>query len=264
MRSGDAAKLMGWDTTRLSRIERGLYRISGDDVRDFCAKLGIDDMAGVQEVGEVADEPAGGGNGWWRAYDGRVSESLIDFVQLEARARSISTHHPVVVPGLLQTPGYVRELLGRTPVAIKPDHVEMLVSIRLARQEILTRTENPVELHALIPESAFLAEFHSGPSIMRDQLRKLLDVAALPNVRVQILPLNAHCWHGSNGAMTILGFRHPWVPVVSVDNPMGGTHSEEPEEIDFMERVFEASASAALPVDDSREIITKYLEGKTT
>lgn len=262
MRSGDAAKLMGWDTTKLSRIERGLYRIAGDDVRTFCGKLGIDDPDGIDEVAKVAEEPAGGGYGWWKAYEDRVSESLIDFVQLEARASKIRTYHPVVIPGLFQTPGYVRELLGRTPVSIKPDAVEMFVSVRLARQEILTRTENPVELQALVPESAFLAQFEAGPAIMREQLRKLLDLTDLPNITIQILPLTAHCWHGSNGAMTVLSFRHPWVPVVSVDNPMGGTHSEEADEIHFMERVFKASADAALPEKKSRDLISKYLEGK--
>ncbi|MGW3121372.1 helix-turn-helix domain-containing protein [Streptomyces sp. NPDC001107] len=261
VRSGDAARLMGWDTTKLSRIERGLYRISGDEVRDLCAKLGVDDEAGVNEVAKVAEEPVGGDHGWWKAYDGRASQSLLDFVQLEARASAVRMHHPIVIPGPLQTPGYVREIIGRSPAAITPDQVEILIAIRLARQEVLTRTENPVDFHALVPESAFHAKFESGPGIMRDQLRKLLDVSERPNVELQILPLSAHPTYGSNGATTILTFEHPWVPIVSVDNPLGGTHSEDPEQIDFMERIFNAVANVALPADRSRDLITEYLEG---
>ncbi|MGW3199226.1 helix-turn-helix domain-containing protein [Streptomyces sp. NPDC001118] len=261
MKSGDAARLMNWDTTRLSRIERGLYRISGSDVRSFCKELGIEDEAGVSEVAKVAEEPVGGDHGWWKAYDGRASESLLDFVQLEARATSVRMHHPVVIPGPLQTPGYMREIIGRSPAAITPDQVEILVAIRLARQEILARTENPVDFHALVPESAFHAKFETGPDIMRDQLRRLLDVSARPNVKLQIIPLTAHPTYGSNGATTILTFQHPWVPVVSVDNPLGGTHSEDPAQIDRMERVFNAAADIALPVGKSRDLITEYLEG---
>ncbi|MCX4682218.1 helix-turn-helix domain-containing protein [Streptomyces sp. NBC_01433] len=264
MRSGEAAKLMpGWDTTKLSRIERGLYRISGDEVRDLCAKLGVDDAEGINEVAKVAEEPAGGDHGWWKAYESRVSQPLVDFVQLEARARKISTHHPVVVPGLLQTPGYVREIIGGMPVSVSPERAEMLVSIRLSRQEVLTRKDNPVQLHALVPESAFHAHFEAGPGIMRDQLRKLIDASNQPNVDLQVIPLNAHPAYGSNGATTTLNFGHPWVPVVSVDNPMGGTHSEDPEEIAYMENVFALAAAIALPVDESRDLITTYLEGQS-
>lgn len=255
---------MGWDTTKLSRIERGLYRISGEDVRTFCGKLGIDDPQGVDEVAKVAEEPAGGGTGWWKAYEERVSQSLLDFVQLEARANAISLHHPVVIPGPLQTPGYAREIIGGVPTSVSPELVEILVSIRLARQELLTRTNAPVELHALVPESAFHARFASGVGIMRDQLRKLLDVSQQKNVRLQVLPLTSHPTYGSNGATTVLTFAHPWVPVVSVDNPLGGTHSEDPDEITFMKGVFEKAADAALPVTKSRELITKYLRGKPT
>ncbi|MFI1108465.1 MULTISPECIES: helix-turn-helix domain-containing protein [Streptomyces] len=263
LKSGEAAKLMpGWDTTKLSRIERGLYRISGDDVRTFTAKLGVEDPEGVEEVASVAEEPAGGAHGWWKAYDSRVSEPLIDFVQLESRASKIRMHHPVVIPGLLQTPGYLREIIGGPSAAISPEQAEILVSIRLARQEVLTRTDNPVEFHALVPESAFHATIESGPGVMKDQLRKLLDVSERPNVRLQILPLTAHPSHGSNGATTILTFSHPWVPVVSIDNPLGGTHSEDPVEIGYMERIFTAAADTALPVDESRDLITEYLEGK--
>ncbi|HBF84501.1 MAG TPA: XRE family transcriptional regulator [Streptomyces sp.] len=256
MKSGDAAKLMSWDTTRLSRIERGTYRISGKEVRDLCAKLEVDDPAGIEEVARVAEEPLG--EGWWAAYAGRIGQNYLDFIELEADAESLQIQHPVIIPGLLQSPGYVREMITRAPTAVSPAHAEMLVSIRLARQAVLSKA---AKLHALVPESALHAKFESGPAIMRDQIRKLLDVSEMPNVELQLIPLTTHPTYGSNGAITLLSFKHPWAKVASVDNPMGGNHTDDTQQVSFLEKEFEAIAGIALPVDKSRDLLNEYLEG---
>lgn len=256
MKSGDAAKLMGWDTTRLSRIERGTYRISGEEVRKFCAKLEVDDPAGIEEVARVADEPMG--EGWWAAYTNRIGQNYLDFIELEADSETLQIQHPVIVPGLLQSPGYVREMITRAPTAVSPAHAETLVAIRMSRQAVLSRA---TKLHALVPESALHAKFQSGPAIMRDQIRKLLDASEMSNVELQLIPLTTHPTYGSNGAITVLSYKHPWAKVASVDNPMGGNHTDEVEPVSFLEKEFAAIAEIALPVDKSRDLLNEYLEG---
>ena len=257
MPSGDVARAMGWSGPRFSRVERGYYRIGRDEVYDLCAKLDIDDPEGVKEVARVAEEPIG--TGWWSAYASKIGQNYLDFIELESEAKTIRIHHPVVIPGPIQSAGYAREILTRAAIR-KEDRGEMLVSIRLARQEILAR-EEPVQFHALVPEPALHARFDSGPGIMTDQLRKLLDVAKMPNVKLQVVPLTAHPAFVTKGPMTLLTFRHPWAPVASVDNPMGGSHTEEAEQIQFLEAEFDAIGSIALPVDESRDLISEYLEG---
>ncbi|MCC2275444.1 helix-turn-helix domain-containing protein [Streptomyces sp. ET3-23] len=259
MPSGDIARAMGWSQARFSRVERGYYRITREEVYSLCAKLGVDDPDGVEEVARVAEEPTG--TGWWAPYAGRIGQNYMDFIELEAEAETIRVQHPVIIPGPLQSPGYVREMIARAPTAVSAERAELLVSIRMARQEILARTEKPVKVHALVPESSFHAQFESGPAIMRDQLRRLLDVSDMPNVTVQIVPLTAHPTYGANGAMTLLTFRQPWTMVASIDNPMGGTHTEDPDQVEFLEREFDGIASIALPVDESRDLVSKYLEG---
>lgn len=251
MPSGDAARAMGWRQDRFSRVERGYYRVTRDEVYALCSKLGIEDSAAVDEVARVAEEPAG--TGWWASYAPKVGEAYLDFVELEAEAQTIRIQHPKVVPGLVQSPGYVREMHS----SARSNDPESLIAIRLARQEVLSRAK----FHGLIPESAFHARFDSGPGLMRDQLRKLIDASEMPNVTLQIVPLTAHPSYGSNGAMTILTFRHPWTPVASVDNPMGGSHTYDPEQVAYLEAEFDNIASAALPVDKSRDLLNEYLEG---
>ncbi|QKZ20327.1 helix-turn-helix domain-containing protein [Streptomyces chartreusis] len=251
MPSGDAARAMGWSQPRFSRVERGYYRIGRAEVIDLCAKIGVDDPEAVEEVARVAEEPTG--TGWWASYADKASEAYLDFVELEAEATSIRTVHPKVIPGLVQSPRYVREM----HTSARSNNPESLIALRLARQEVLSRAQ----FHGLIPESAFHAEFESSPGLMKDQLRKLIDAAEMENVTLQILPLKAHPSVGSNGAMTILTFRHPWTPVASIDNPMGGSHTYDPAQVAYLEAEFENIASSALPVDQSRDLLSEYLEG---
>ena len=260
MPSGEAAKLMGMPGSRWSRVERGYYRCSRAEVYKLCEKLGIDDPDGVEEVARAAEEPTGAG--WWAPYVGRIGQRLLDFIELESEATEIYIHHPVIIPAPLQIPGYIREMIYRAPITTSTAQAESLVAVRIARQEILTRTDQPVKFQALVPESAFHAAFDSGPAIMRDQLRRLLDVSDLPNVRLRIIPLTAHPTYGAGGAITLMKFRHPWAPVVSVDNLMGGTHTEEPEPVNILEKGFTGIASIALPADESRDLLKNYLEGQ--
>lgn len=255
--AAQAAKQLGTDTGRISRLERGVYRFSTEEIRTLASMYGVADSEGIEEVVRAAEEPTDAG--WWTPYANRLAESYRDFIELEADARTLRLHNPVIIPGLLQSPGYVREMLTKGPTAVSRTEAEMLVNVRLARQEILTRDHDPVAVHALLPESAFHPVL--APLVMRDQLQRLLDLAALPQVTVQIIPLTAHPSFGSNGAMTLMTYRNPWVPVASVDNAMGGTHTEEPDKFEFLEKDFRGIVDVALSAEQSREVITEHLEG---
>ncbi|MFJ4697275.1 MULTISPECIES: helix-turn-helix transcriptional regulator [unclassified Streptomyces] len=254
MKSGDAAKMMGWDITRLSRIERGTYRVSSEEVRAFAAKLGVDDPEGVEEVALAAEEPAGAG--WWVPYTGHVQADLLDFVQMEAEADVIRVQHHAVVPGLLQSPAYIREIIGYQSTA-NSQTLGMMLNLRLARQSVLGKLKR---LHAVVPEAALYPKFDQDPGIMRDQMRRLIDATEMPNIDIQVLPLTSHPRYGSNGAITTLSFKHPWAPVASVDGPTGGAHTEEAEMVAFLAGEFEKIAQAALPYDESRVLLREHLE----
>ncbi|MFJ1662429.1 helix-turn-helix domain-containing protein [Streptomyces anthocyanicus] len=255
-KAGDIAKQMQWDGTRLSRILKGTYRISADDIRKLADIVGVDDPEAVEEVVRAAKEPLN--SAWWKPYAGSIGQNYLDFIELESDARELQIHHPAILPGLLQSPGYVREMITRAPTAVSPEHAEILVAIRQARQVVLNKVRR---LHALVPESALHATFESGPALMRDQILRLLDLSAMPNVELQLIPLTAHPTYGSNGAITIMSFKHPWAKVASTDSPMGGNHTEDAQQVGFLEKDFAAIAGIARPVDQSRDVLHQYLEG---
>ena len=132
--------------------------------------------------------------GWWEAYSDVLTEGHLAFIGLEAEATSILEWQINVVPGLLQTEQYAREVLsGYHEVAtISPRAIQRRLETRLTRQQLLTRDE-PLEYVALLDESVLYRQ-RGDRSVMRAQLQRLADVAELPNVTIRILPLKRN--HG--------------------------------------------------------------------
>lgn len=256
---GAAAKRLGWDSTRQGRIERGIYRVPEGDVRKMLEAYGIQgDEEAVRELAAASNEPPGAG--WWASYVGQISDALLDFIVLESKAQKIQVQNPAIIPGQLQAPGYVREIMANAVHPHNRERSNLLSAIRMARQEVLHRPGNPAHLHALIPEAALLHRFPNAPGVMKEQLRKLADDAGQPNITIQIIPVEAPAYAAANQAMTILNFRHPWPTLVSIDSSVGGSLLDEPAEVNYLSVVFEKIAETALPADESRGRINTHLE----
>jgi hypothetical protein len=256
---GAAAKRLGWDSTRQGRIERGIYRVPEGDVRKMLEAYGIQgDEEAVRELAAASNEPPGAG--WWASYVGHISDSLLDFIVLESKAAKIQVQHPAIIPGLLQAPGYVREIMTNPLHPDNRERSDMLSAIRMARQAVLHRPGDPVHLHALISEAALLHRFPAAPRVMKEQLGRLADAAGQPNITIQIVPVDVPAYTAANQAMTILNFRHPWPTAVSIDSALGGNILDESAEVNYLSVVFEKIAEVALPADESRDRINAHLE----
>lgn len=106
-----------------------------------------------------------------------------------------------MVPGLLQTPEYVRAILETHP-DVTDGVVNERLAGRLSRQEVLARDDPPPPVVcALIDQAALMWEI-GGPSVMRDQLAHLAAVSRRPNITVQIIP-NTGAHPGLLGAFTV-------------------------------------------------------------
>ncbi|NED87347.1 XRE family transcriptional regulator, partial [Streptomyces sp. SID11233] len=79
-----------------------------------------------------------GKRGWWRPYGDVVTDSYRDFLDLEADAELEQVTAPGLIPGLLQTGGYAREIIAATGLTLAQDEVHALAELRRARQAILT------------------------------------------------------------------------------------------------------------------------------
>ena len=74
---------------------------------------------------------------WWDDYADVLAPEYLEFIGLEAEAVSIAAWHSDVVPGLLQTEDYARQIsLGyQSVIPTPPSAIEQRVRVRMTRQE---------------------------------------------------------------------------------------------------------------------------------
>ncbi|MEV6421732.1 helix-turn-helix transcriptional regulator [Streptomyces sp. NPDC051662] len=258
MTLADAAKTLDWENTRLSRVETGQYQIKAEDVSRLLRTYGITEPDTIAEVTRVIDS---GHRAWWEAYADILPRTYADVIALESEAVTIRAYFPQLIPAVLQTPAYAHAIISSSPRAETQKTASALVQVRQARKEILTRTTGATVLHTVIDESALYPRAGSTSDLMRDQLLSLLDVAERENITIRIMPLDAPVHSGLTSNMTIMDFRHPWPSLALVDHTRGGVFLEEPEDVAAFAEVFDAVYEAALPVDESRDVIKKYSKG---
>ena len=195
----EAAKRLGWDPSKVARLERYRWKLpSARDVGDMLDLYGVTGEGERQELLTLAKEARQ--RGWWEAYSDVFTSSLPDF---EAGASAIRTYEALLVPGLLQTAAYARAvwLAGRV---LEEAAVDRQVQGRIARQQILDR-DDPVRLVTLIDEAALL-KLVGGPEVMAEQIRHLIAMAARPEITIRVVPNSVGAHAGLNGSFAILDF----------------------------------------------------------
>jgi hypothetical protein len=193
--------------------------------------------------------------GWWHSYADVLPEGFEVYVDLEAEASSIRTFQAQLVPGLLQTEQYAREVLSAWWVTVEPEEIDRRLAVRLKRQELNTRRERPLQYWAILDE-AVLRRPVGGPAVMRDQLNRLAESSAQTNVTLQILPNAVGAHIAMLGAFVLLSFPEATDPdVVYLDTDTSSFYLERPEEIDRYTLVFDHLRATALPVQESVTLI---------
>ncbi|MER6101493.1 helix-turn-helix transcriptional regulator [Streptomyces sp. NPDC001832] len=125
-----------------------------------------------------------------------------NFALIEAEVASRFSYDPLLVPGLLQTEAYARAVFAGHCPPLSEEIVDQHTEARLARQKLLTR--NPLaELSFIICEEA-LRNPVSSEEVMRGQWQRLLEVGAMRNVEVQVMPAAPGFHAGLNGPFVVL------------------------------------------------------------
>ncbi|WP_158882752.1 helix-turn-helix domain-containing protein [Amycolatopsis anabasis] len=236
--------------SKISRIETGHVGVTPRDVRDLLELYGItgEEREALVQLAREARK-----RGWWHAYNDLFTGA---FVGLEADASSLRAFQALLVPGLLQTERYMRAVFR----AMRPDaddtEVQRRVDARLARQELLT-DPSPPQYWAVMDE-AVLHRMVGGPEVMSEQFARILAIAKLPHVTIQVVPFGAGAHPGMEGPFLILSFPEPADPdVVYVDNTPSGLYLEMPPEIRRYSMMYDHLRAAALRPDDSLGLIAE-------
>ncbi|MER5546477.1 helix-turn-helix domain-containing protein [Streptomyces sp. NPDC001233] len=265
MQTNAAAAAIGWDPSKINRIENAKAHLPIKDVAPLLEVYGVTDSAVVTALEALSRDA--NKTGWWASYGDLPETAYREYIGLEEDAESTRVYTPGLIPGLLQIGQYAREIIRATAITRTEDEVNALVEMRKKRQAILTDTSRPggpLDLWAVIHESTLYYKSASYPHLMRDQLRHLLDMAQLPNVRIQVMPILANPHPGMVGPFHVVRFPQPWPTVINLENLRGGNFAEGTDDVKVYEAAYELIQAAALPVDESREKIKKIMEEHTS
>ncbi|MEW1775262.1 helix-turn-helix transcriptional regulator [Streptomyces sp. NPDC086777] len=259
--SGEAARLVGWHQSKVSRIETGASGVKPADVRLLLDAYGVVEGQ-LRELLLVlaGSEDTAGRHHWWHAYRGVLPPAYRDFISLESQAGTMRTLETLVVPGLLQTPEYARAVTRAAMDGRADDSLDTLVEVRLARQDVL-RNDPPLELSAVLDEAVLRREV-GGPGVMARQLQRLMEAARLPQVRLQVLPFAAGAHIGITGPFVIFSFPSTSdLDVVVIDQLTSSLYLERKEDLQAYTEAFDTLRIHALSPEDSLDYIAAIADG---
>lgn len=255
----EVASQLEWSASTLFRVETGRSRPQPGNVRVLLELYGVTgpERAGLIQLARDARKP-----GWWQSFRDVLPNPYEVYIGLEAGAATIRNFEPLLVPGLLQTEAYARELNRNGPLELDPDEVDARVEVRTARQRILARGDRP-RVWAIIDEAVIHRQV-GGPAVMREQLRHLIGAADQGKTTVQVVPYRAGAHAGTAGPFVILEFQELTDPaMVYLETLAGDIYIEEAPDVNRYTIAFERLLAAALHPDESVRLIEQAASAMT-
>ena len=181
------ADQLGWSQSKVSKLENGKQTPTSADLVAWAEASGY-----PQATAELTGRLRGLETQYrsWRRQLAGGYRAVQEAHWAQARKTRIRrSFDPTLVPGLLQTADYARDVLTRyAAIHSAPRDIEAAVRARMGRQDILS--DQSRAFHFLVWEGALRAR-PCSPADLSAQLDRLATRLAPGNVRVGILPFEA-------------------------------------------------------------------------
>ncbi|MEV8400755.1 helix-turn-helix domain-containing protein [Streptomyces niveus] len=177
------------------------------------------------------------------------------YMALEAEATSLWHFAVSVLPGLLQTEGYARELLAAG--GLKGAELVQQVEARMGRRELLEGEHAP-PFRTILSESVLRTPLRDVGA-WRCQLQYLTEVSERGEVTVQLVPFSAGL-HGLTNA-DVMFLRLPEGRTVAyAENGYRGELIEETAPVERLQLTYDSVRDLALSPAESRKFFLRILE----
>lgn len=252
----DYAHALGWQQSRVSRIETGKQTVTDSDVITWCQTADVPESvtsALLDELREIKIEAAS----WRRQLSTGHAPRATQVRTTEADTTTIRAFELALLPGLVQTPDYARHVLlshARLHDSSTVD-IDESVRLRMDRQHVLYDSGRATEL--LLTESAL--RYPVGPpAVMAAQLDRLLTVCGLGAVRFGIIPLGV--------TMPVIPMNGFWIlddNKVVVETTDSEVTAEDPADILLYNRVMDELWTVAVEGNDARALLLRLARSYT-
>ena len=256
--TGDqAAELLGWSGSKVSRIETHRIGVKPADLRKLLDLYQVEPVHREQILALLHESAA---SSWLESATAGFPADYATYLYAEAEADAVWIWDPQIVPGLIQTDAYARHVLAGYQEMFKlpPGDAERRIRIRRRRQSQLFDRHPPLSLSVVVDESTLYRRF-GDHAVMRAQLLRLEELASLPNVTLRVLPLTGAHPIGT-GSFSYLHFDpvHDMLlgDMVEVEHLTGAYYLEDDEQVFRYRVTFESLTATAADKDRSRAMIS--------
>ena len=239
----EAGRRAGFSQAKVSRIERGRTIATPADVEVLTRAYGADEDTRLRLVGLAEDV---------RAENRRVvmvRNKAADFqeriARIEATAKEIGDFTPAVVPGLLQTEAYMRELAA--PAGLDEDTLERWVVARLNRQRLL---DDPRRRFTVIVTAGALGWRAETPAERAAQVDHIIERSMLPHARIGVIP-----WGARATRFPLHGWGIYDRKLVMVGTMNATAVLSEPSDVGIYTELFDELTTAARFGEEGREVL---------
>lgn len=176
------------------------------------------------------------------------------WARLETTAITLYTYECRLIPGLLQTEAYARQLFTDRLPSLDDEQIEAQWTARAERQRLLR--ERPNTAFSFILEEHLFLRRTGGVEVTRELIDHVLEVSALRNVEVQIMPLVLESHAGMAGPLQQLETPdNKWYAYNEAQS--GGLFFSDPKEISVLQRRYARMRSQALTLQDSVSLLER-------
>lgn len=248
MASGKEAKAVArsalMSPSKLSKIENAKLAAGAADIERILTAIGVSDEVKA-EYTEAARVSATEATAWRLLKRMGVHKGQQAAKALETQMSTLRLFQPALVPGLLQTPEYIRAILQRHNLG--EDALTRTINGRLERQAVLY--DNKKSLRFIITEPVLRWRI-VPPQMMAAQLDRIVSISRLSHVDIRVVPLRVQQRDIANHAFVIRDDR-----MVTIETVHAEVVVTDPRDVELYVEKFEGFERMALSGDGMRSFI---------
>ncbi|MFI1017628.1 helix-turn-helix domain-containing protein [Streptomyces sp. NPDC020965] len=236
--------------SKLSKIENAKLTPSTTDVERILTAIGVS-PAVKEEYAEAARAAATETTAWRLLKRIGVHKGQQTVKALEAQMSVLRLFQPAMVPGLLQTPEYIRAVLQRHKLT--EDSLTRTMAGRLDRQEVLY--DGTKSLHFILTEPVLRWQI-VPPHMMAAQLDRIVSVSRLPHVDIRVVPIGVRQHDIANHSFVIRDDR-----MVTIETVHAEVVVTDPKDVDLYIKKFDGFERVALSGIEMRNMVDGIRDG---
>jgi transcriptional regulator with XRE-family HTH domain len=251
---GDIAKSLDWSLSKLQRIEAGENSISTTDLQALLGQLKVTDPAVISTL--VAQAKAARGRSRWDQprYRDQLTPATKALLEFEAAAKLIRNFQTVIIPGLLQTPDFAKEIFKIWDDDLTDLEREVRLEVRLERRtHVLDRPDRPQ--YMLILDEGMLHRMIGGYRIFAEQLRHILTEAREGRIQLRVAPFAVPASVNIHIPFTVLTMDDDEDSILYRENFQSDEIIQTPERVHRQIEIFSQLWQQSLSVDATDRLV---------